>query len=377
MSAQGITTGTTETTFSPGDTVTRDQLAAFFYRYKGEPDVTVQSSHPRVELCAQQVDGPKSYEDFRDIEIFQASDVSEETMAALTEYIEYAEQSFFALPGVIEENLYPIVVLQVERDSLETAFDVEDDYCSFLAADYPENWSNSSCNPENRGDCSDNICLVTYDGQLNGSSISGLPVNEDCCYLFISESHHHPLPSMGYVTIHEMFHIFQISNYLQYAAQSQEMGHLISGKISGDGTEHKPWWMEGNAVYFSHLYYSRSIDDFTHLQNELIWGLFSPYGPGDTDVIDRYFDGPELYNVTWESDPIVGYHVGAWFVAYLADQVGEDTILDFWINTQSGEHFEDNFLSTFGTDYRVMVDEFDTFLQSADQAALLALLPTS
>ena len=37
MFNNGITTGTSPTTFSPDDTVTRGQLAAFFYRYKGSP----------------------------------------------------------------------------------------------------------------------------------------------------------------------------------------------------------------------------------------------------------------------------------------------------------------------------------------------------
>lgn len=336
-----------------------------------EPPATTTSTRPSSS------DQPTSYEDLNDIEIFQAADVSPETMAALSDYIDYSEQSFFELPGVIRENLYPIIVLQVERGSIETAFDLEDQYCSFLELNYPRSWNNSRCNPDRRGDCTDNICLVTYDGRLNGSSISGIPAHGGCCWLFISESHDHPLPSMGYVTIHEMFHIFQISNYLQHEAQSQEMGDLISGRISGDGPEHKPWWIEGNAVFFSHVYYARSIDDFRHLQDEMLRGLYSPYGPGDTNVIDRYFDGPELYNVTWESDANVGYQVGAWFVAYLADQVGESKLLEFWINTQSGDPFEENFLSTFGGDYRAYVDEFDAYLRSNDQAALLELLPTS
>ena len=46
MSDVGITTGTTAMTFSPDDTVTRGQLAAFFYRYKEKPSVIVSSSSP-------------------------------------------------------------------------------------------------------------------------------------------------------------------------------------------------------------------------------------------------------------------------------------------------------------------------------------------
>jgi len=41
MLQQGITTGTSSTRFSPNATVTRGQLAAFFYRYKGSPAVVI------------------------------------------------------------------------------------------------------------------------------------------------------------------------------------------------------------------------------------------------------------------------------------------------------------------------------------------------
>ena len=41
MVKEGITTGTTSSTFSPDDTVTRGQLATFFHRYKGTPSVVV------------------------------------------------------------------------------------------------------------------------------------------------------------------------------------------------------------------------------------------------------------------------------------------------------------------------------------------------
>ncbi len=49
MVKEGITTGTSSSTFSPDSTVTRGQLATFFYRYKGEPPVTVDQSSPRCE----------------------------------------------------------------------------------------------------------------------------------------------------------------------------------------------------------------------------------------------------------------------------------------------------------------------------------------
>ena len=44
--AEGITTGTSATDFSPGDPVTRGQMATFLYRYQGSPPVTVDASSP-------------------------------------------------------------------------------------------------------------------------------------------------------------------------------------------------------------------------------------------------------------------------------------------------------------------------------------------
>ena len=58
MVANSITTGTSSSTFSPDDTVTRGQLATFFYRYKGEPRVAVSLSHPTLPACSRQVPGP-------------------------------------------------------------------------------------------------------------------------------------------------------------------------------------------------------------------------------------------------------------------------------------------------------------------------------
>ena len=58
MVDNGITTGTSPTTFAPNDTVTRGQLATFFHRYKDSPAVVIDSSHPTSPACTDQVAGP-------------------------------------------------------------------------------------------------------------------------------------------------------------------------------------------------------------------------------------------------------------------------------------------------------------------------------
>ncbi len=49
MVSESITTGTSESTFSPDAEVSRGQVAAFLYRYQGEPPVVVSSHSPRCE----------------------------------------------------------------------------------------------------------------------------------------------------------------------------------------------------------------------------------------------------------------------------------------------------------------------------------------
>lgn len=55
--AGGITGGTSATTFAPDLPVTRAQVATFLYRYEGEPAVEVDLTHPTNPWCAHQVTG--------------------------------------------------------------------------------------------------------------------------------------------------------------------------------------------------------------------------------------------------------------------------------------------------------------------------------
>lgn len=49
MSRRGITTGTTPTTFSPNQPVTRAQLITFLHRYKNQPQVTINTTIPTCD----------------------------------------------------------------------------------------------------------------------------------------------------------------------------------------------------------------------------------------------------------------------------------------------------------------------------------------
>ena len=319
-----------------------------------------------------------NYLDYRDVKIFRASTISDQHVDILTKYIQYTEQLLFVDERIKRENLYPILVVQLDSENYESAIALEEEYCQYLNEVYPKTFRNSRCNPKNHDTKADgSIGLFTDGGRVTGSSISGIPSDRECCYLFISGSFDLSWDSrsQAYVTIHEMYHIFQISNIVGF---DYDLEQKISGKRIGNDDRDKPFWMEGYATYFSHLYYSRDVNDFSHLQNEMNRGLFSCYcGDNQPTIKERYLNGPELYNVTWESDWAVGYQVGAWFIAYLSNIHGEQTMYDFWINAQTGILFPENFQNTFGKDYITYEEEFRNFITNSSEEELMSILPNS
>ena len=58
MAHRGITTGTSATTFAPDETLTRAQLVTFLYRSKNEPDVTINTSTPDCDPTSDTAENP-------------------------------------------------------------------------------------------------------------------------------------------------------------------------------------------------------------------------------------------------------------------------------------------------------------------------------
>jgi hypothetical protein len=319
-----------------------------------------------------------NYLDYRDVKIFRASTISDQHIEILTKYIQLTEQLLFTDARVKRENLYPILVVQLDSENYASASALEEEYCQYLNQEYPATFKFKCYNSEYQAAAADgSIGLFTDGGRVSGSSLSGAPSEEECCYLFISGSFDLSFDSrsQAYVTIHEMYHIFQLSNVVDF---DYDLQPKITGKRIGSDNKDKPFWMEGYATYFSHLYYSRDINDFSHLENEMYGGMYSCYcGDGQPTIKERYLNGPELYNVTWESDWAVGYQVGAWFIAYLTNIHGEQTMYDFWINAQTGILFPENFQNTFGKNYITYEEEFRNFITNSSEEELMSILPNS
>ncbi len=334
------------------------------------------NSSPPSTTVSTTIPTSDNYLDYRDVKIFRASTISDQHIEILTKYIQFTEQLLFTDARVKRENLYPILVVQLDSENYASAIALEEEYCQYLNLEYQATFNSTRCNPEYQDKKADgSIGLFTDGGRVSGSSISGTPSDRECCYLFISGSFDLSWDSrsQAYVTIHEMYHIFQLSNVVDFDYDLQQK---ITGKRIGSDNRDKPFWMEGYATYFSHLYYSRDINDFSHLENEMYGGLFSCYcGDNQPTIKERYLGGPELYNVTWESDWAVGYQVGAWFIAYLTNIHGEQTMYDFWINSQSGILFPENFQNTFGKDYISYEKEFRNFIMNSSEDELMSILP--
>ena len=319
-----------------------------------------------------------NYLDYRDLKVFKASTVSDAHMNITMEYIELSENLLFTDKRLKMDKLYPINLVQLDSENYESAIQLEKEYCDYLKNIYPQTYDHSNCSPNNKSPEEDgSIGLFTYDGQVQDSSISGTPSGSDCCYLFMNRTFDLSWDSrsQAVVTIHEMYHIFQISNFVDFNYEEQ---NFISGKKIGSDFEDKPFWMEGYATFFGNLYYARSIDDFEMFRSEMRQSLYSCYcgNEQEPNLIDKFLDGPELYNVTWD-DWAVGYQIGAWFIAYLTNIHGEQTMYDFWINSQSGIYFPENFLETFGKDYKSYEKDFRDFLSSNSEDEVMLILPTN
>ena len=331
-----------------------------------------------------------TYLDYRDVKYFKVANVGQEHVDKVKGFLEYAESVLFADERTKFQNLYPIHVVQLDEGNYQSAVDLEVVYCDYLAQNFSQNangYGDADCSPErikNDG-CSDNYCLFTYNGQVDGASIVGAPLGKDndCCYLFLSATHSSlDDGAYGHITMHEMVHIFQMSNWVDLAT-SQTVEENIAGRIidGSSDTSHnnlRPFWSEGVAVYFGYLHWSRAINNNNEFKDYIVGDLTSTWAwGGDQSSKDKYLnDGVKLYDITFGGGDFgLAYDIGAWFVAYLVHNHGEDQIWEYYYNAQSGIYFEQNFLQTFGKDYRVYVDEFEDFLRNSDRKALIAILP--
>ena len=324
--------------------------------------------------------------DNREIKYFIAESVSNEHQEMLKKWVAISEELYFTQPNVVIENLYPIYLVQLDRNNSESAFALEPVYCEFLEEEHKklfvwDGYDSSRCgdNEDAREEYERNGLFVEPNGGVAHSQISSIP-QRDGYNLFVSKTHDLPehASSMGYVTLHEMFHIFQTSHY---STDSYDEQRMLNGRFSGDNPEDDvPWWNEGTAVYFSYIDYARTINDMSWFKDEMYCTLLCERDRyGNKSRLEIFKEtGVKLNNITFSGNPEpidkqIAYEIGAWFVAYLVNEHGEEKILDiFSMYEEFG--FEKSFEMQFGKDYRTYLEEFYEFLDLPEDQLMGILL---
>ena len=327
-----------------------------------------------------------SYLDNREIKYFIASTVSNEHQEMLKEWIAISEELYFTQPNVVIENLYPIYLVQLDRDNPNSALALEPVYCEFLEEEHKklfvwDGYDSSRCgdNEDAREEYERNGLFVEPNGGVAHSQISSIP-QRDGYNLFVSKTHDLPehASSMGYVTLHEMFHIFQTSHY---STDSYDGQRMLNGRFSGDNPDDDvPWWNEGAAVYFSYIDYARTINDMSWFKDQMYCALLCEKDRyGNKSRLEIFKEsGVKLNNITFSGNPEpvdkqIAYEIGAWFIAYLVNDHGEDKILDIYsLYEEFG--FEKSFEMQFGKDYRTYLNEFYEFLDLSEDQIMAILL---
>ena len=67
-----------------------------------------------------------------DIKYFIASTVTDEHEEMLKEWVKRAERLYFSRSSAIVDNLYPIYIVQLDRDNAQSASELEEIFCQFL-----------------------------------------------------------------------------------------------------------------------------------------------------------------------------------------------------------------------------------------------------
>ena len=138
---------------------------------------------------------------------------------------------------------------------------------------------------------------------------------------------------------------------------------LMVGKLGTglDPNVEVPWWIEGNAVYFGYYKYAKETNNREYFINTMKDSILADW---KGNLLEKYLiSGKKINEFTWNGEEKkMGYELGAWFVAYLIEQVGEDAVYRFWENLESQGKFEIAFEKYFGKKYEVYIDDFNSFL---------------
>ena len=315
---------------------------------------------------------PKKTYDSVEVNYLIAEDFSQEIVDVIKLYVDRAVDVYFQKDDNNWEYFNPIYIALID-ENFENSIKITDEFQKILreenfAAFYPENLYYLTFD-----DCSLNGCsAVSSNFHVHGLHLVELGKPRPPEGMIVED--------MANFVFHELFHIYQIAHIPD---SNRESFAQKFGKRSGDHNNDVPWWSEGTATYLG-AYLSIQYGDFYNneiqymhgswLKDFMYWKIAGDAGSGKGSVQEQYLNnGIKLYNYEFGPDWYFGYHVGAWFVAYLINQTSEQAIYDFYDEVNE-LGFEDSFIKHFGKPYRDMIDEFDIFFDQPIEN-LLEIIP--
>lgn len=295
---------------------------------------------------------------------FAASDVSDATLELIEGAFAVADTVWMTPDAAGTSQFNPVYIAVLGTDT-DAAVEAEEAFCDHLAQEHPEFHARSRCVYPS-SDCDAGVCYFADQAGTSNASISSMRSVEGFHLMILTER----LAQYGdsvleQIVLHESFHVFQLAHAFSDVYDEVEERQ---GRMSGDTDDLVPWWMEGTAEYMAVTTYGREMtDDADHARQQFQDKLGYSGTGSEASTVEEYFDnGVKLYNIGFDDNAWMAYSLGAWMVAWLVDQHGEQTLFDFY-NNLDAVPFDDNFEAHFGVDHRTAVGDFEEFLDQSPE----------
>jgi len=127
------------------------------------------------------------------------------------------------------------------------------------------------------------------------------------------------------------------------------------------------WWMEGGAEYMAQLLYSRQPGVRKgYLQDKMKHKLRSAA---------KLREGESIRDIPYGRRGIIGYDLGAWFVAYVIHKTSEEAFRVGFYRDLNAKGFEGAFQKNFGKSSKALLDEFHKDFLKRSLGEKLKILP--
>ena len=290
--------------------------------------------------------------------IVAASDVPQPTVDIVYEWYKVGAEAW--------GNFGPLEIYVVGK-SVEAAVDLENFFCE-RRMNLDQNW-------DKKYDCANERHKVfRHIPEEGGAFVSTYRrPNLDYDFFTLTMGTERPYPNeedYKQTILHEYWHIYQHSRITDECTTDRRDKCERDKKLTGD-YEKRPWMHEGGATYMGLLVYSREIANLKDLKRQMFRyrkRSFRNYFKSSMNLSQFKYKGEEKR---------LAYDIGAWFVAYLIHQEGEQAFKTGFYGDLDKFGFEQAFARNFGQSTADYISEFNDFIikHKSDKTKLAELFP--